>query len=84
MNVLFRLLYTLVSESVGTWNGLVAVVIGKIPSLVWTLLCCPDEFVALALDVVSIAVFGQLVADFGAFVAAAAIVSVPVGPYSFS
>ena len=30
------LLCTLVSEFVGTWNGLVAVVIGKIPSLVWT------------------------------------------------
>ena len=84
MIVLFLLLCTLVSEFVGTWSGLVAVVIEKIPSLVWTLLYCPDEFVAPVRVAVPPAVVDQLVAGFGAFVAAAAIVFVPVGPYNFS
>ena len=84
MFVSFPLLCTLVSEFVETWNGLVAVVIGKIPSLVWTLLCCPDGSAALVLVAVPLVVVVRLVIDSATFVVVVATVFALVGPYIVS
>ena len=84
MILLFRLLCTLVTEFVETWSGLVAAVIGKIPSLVWTLLCCPDAFVAPVLVAVPLVVVVRSVIDFATSVAVVATVFVLVEPCSFS